>query len=145
MDPLSITTSAITVATLAAKTCSAFAQLRSICKTLPGRLHAINNEVADIEVVCYQVAAVLDERVWLLPTGHGNTHAHVRQLLRQTNVKLRELKGIVDQLITTCDRSKIAIFAVQAWKREQGRLHALQEDIKTVKCTLNIMLGASNS
>ncbi|KAI9772906.1 MAG: hypothetical protein M1840_008788 [Geoglossum simile] len=145
MDPLSITASCIAVAALAAQTCSAFAQLRSICKTLPGRLHAINNEVADIEVVCYQVAAVLDERVCLPPLGNETTNAHIRQLLRQTNAKLRELKGIVDQLTTTCDRSKVTVFAAQAWKKKQRRLHALQEDIKTAKCTLNIMLGASNS
>ena len=67
MDPLSLTASAITVAALAASTCRAFAELRSLCKSLPGRLHALSNEVADIEVVLVQVATVFGERACSIP------------------------------------------------------------------------------
>lgn len=62
MDPLSIGASVITVAALAAKTGSAFHHLRSACKTLPGRLHALSNEVTNIELVLRQVAAVVEKR-----------------------------------------------------------------------------------
>ena len=71
MDPLSISAGIIAVATVAAQVGSAFAELRAICVELPGRLHALNNEFADIEVVLYQVAAVIKERSCL----HGNTPA----------------------------------------------------------------------
>jgi DNA-directed RNA polymerase subunit L len=149
MDSLSITASAIAVATLAAQTCSAFAQLRTLCKTLPGRLHALNNEVTDIEVVCYQVAAVLDERACLkivTLTGNEDPHDHIRRQLKQASDKLNELKRIIDRItLVSTEHTKAAIFAVHAWKKAQTRLEALQDDIKTVKCTLNILLGASHS
>jgi len=62
MNPLSITASVITVASLAASTGRAFSDLRALCKTLPGRLHALSNEVTDIELILYQVASVLEKR-----------------------------------------------------------------------------------
>ncbi len=37
------------------------------------------------------------------------------------------------------------LWTVCAGQKEHDRLLALQEDIKTVKCTLNIMLGATTS
>lgn len=123
MDPLSLTASVVAVATVAAQTCSAFARLRSLCKTLPGRLHALHNEVTDIEVVCYQVAAVIDQH---LPpstrSGTVDTNTHIRQLLRQANTKLTELKKIVNKITATSEQSRVPLFAVHAWKREQGRL-----------------------
>lgn len=145
MDPLSITASVIAVATLAAKTCSAFARLRSVCKAMPGRLHALNNEVIDFEVVCYQVAAIFSERERLSFGGTESTPNHIQQLLKQANAKLTELKSIIDNITATTRQSKVPVLALQTWRREQERLQTLQEDIKTVKCTLNIMLGASQS
>jgi hypothetical protein len=93
MDPLSAGASAIAVATLAAKTCSAFARLRAICKTLPGRLHALNNKVTNIQVVCYQVATVIKHHALspLVSTNSPHSHLHIRQLLQQATTKLTEL------------------------------------------------------
>lgn len=51
MDPLSISTGVFAIATLATQTCSAFSDLCSLCLSLPGRLHAVNNEVADLNYV----------------------------------------------------------------------------------------------
>ncbi|KAK7957231.1 uncharacterized protein PG986_006453 [Apiospora aurea] len=51
MDPLSIAASVTALATLATQICSVISQLRSLCKSLPGRLHALNNEVADFELL----------------------------------------------------------------------------------------------
>ncbi|KAI9780713.1 MAG: hypothetical protein M1816_002762 [Peltula sp. TS41687] len=143
MDPISITASAVTVATLAANTCRAFAELRAVYRSLPGRLHALNNEVADIEVVLYRVATVLHERHCSSPLESES--ADIPLLLKQASTKLRDLKNIVDNLTVACNPAKAAVFRVNAWRKEQGRLQALQDDIKTVKCSLNIMLGASNS
>ncbi|CAI7587887.1 unnamed protein product [Penicillium glandicola] len=39
----------------------------------------------------------------------------------------------------------MSIFRAHAWRKEQGRLQVLQDDIRTVKANLNVMLGASNS
>ncbi|KAK4653581.1 hypothetical protein QC762_508160 [Podospora pseudocomata] len=89
----------ITVASLAASTCSAISELRSLCKCLPGRIHAIENEVADLEV----------------------------------------------RLTAASSEYKIPVLKAGIWLKEQGRLQTLQEDIRTVKSSLNILLGASNS
>lgn len=62
MDPLSITAGIVSVGTVAASTARAFKELRELCKTLPGRLHALSNEVSDIELVLYQVASVVEKR-----------------------------------------------------------------------------------
>ena len=62
MDPVSLTASIIAVAGLAAKTGRAFYDLRSACKSLPGRLHALSNEVVDLELVLHQVAALAEKR-----------------------------------------------------------------------------------
>jgi enamine deaminase RidA (YjgF/YER057c/UK114 family) len=62
MDPISVTASVIAVATLAAQIAAALSDLRTLCKQLPGRLHALSNEVSDVEVVLIQVAKVIEER-----------------------------------------------------------------------------------
>lgn len=143
MDPLSVAASAIAVGTLAARICQALAELRSLCKTFPGRLQALSGEVADFEAVLYQVAAVLKERA-RLPTPEDH-QLNIPQLLKQATSKLHDLSHIVDQLTVDCDRGKNPISRASSWRKKQGKLQALQEDIKTVKCSLNIMLGASNS
>ena len=140
MDPLSLTASVIAVATVAAQIGSVFAELRKRCRELPGRLHALNNEVADIEVVLYQVAAALNDRS-SLPARDQTAIPH---LLKQAKAKLSELNEIIGRLAAACDRKKVFLRA-STWRKEQPKLQALQEDIKAVKCSLNIMLGASNS
>lgn len=143
MDPLSLTASIITVAGLAAKTGLAFHDLRTACKSLPGRLDALNNEVVDIELVLRQVAPVVEKRA--ADPDFKDQQANIRHLIRQAQTKLEELRTIVKKLTEVAASVKIPLFRVAAWRRDQPKLLALQEDIKTVKCSLNIMLGASNS
>lgn len=143
MDPLSITSGIITIASLAGVVGRAFSELRTECKTLPGRLHALSNEVADIELVLYQVASVVEQRA-----GDPNLkipQANIPHLLRQAQIKLDELQNIVLKITEVSKSTKVPIFQVHAWRKDQPRLQVLQEDIKTIKCSLNIMLGASHS
>ena len=143
MDPLSITASIIGIVAAAASTARAFEELRLLCKTLPGRLHALSNEVSDLELVLRQVASVVEKR-----TGDPaikEQEPHIRHLLDGAGSKLRELRTIVEALTNIAKTTKIPVFQAYAWRKNQPRLQVLQEDIKTVKCSLNIMLGASNS
>lgn len=110
MDPLSIAAGAIAVATLAAQTCAAFAELQSLCRSLPRRLHALNNEVSNLELVLYQLASLVEERVCLLE-GNQSTIPHY---LRQARIKLIELKGIVNRLAITIRNAKIPIVGANA-------------------------------
>ena len=70
---------------------------------------------------------------------------YIRHLLDQAGSKLRDLRTIVDTFTHVAKTTKIPFFQAYAWRKNQPRLQLLQEDIKTVKCSLNIMLGASNS
>ena len=143
MDPLSLAASVIAVATLAAQTCNTFAKLRGLHRAIPGRLHALNNEVVDIELVLHQVAALVRERE-LLPSIHREP-ANIQHLLDEAKAKLDELRAIVNRLCDTCIDAKTSIFRGYRWHKEQERLQGLQNGINSVKCSLNIFLGASHS
>ncbi|KAF3897021.1 hypothetical protein GTR04_0360 [Trichophyton interdigitale] len=69
MDPLSVTASIIAVGTVAGKICSAFTELRSLCRSLPGRLHALNNEVADLEISSSSLRSQKDGQRYSTVTG----------------------------------------------------------------------------
>ena len=142
MDPLSISASAITVAALATSTCQAFVELRALCKSLPGRLHALSNEVTDINVVLIHVATVFKERAGAIESEQQQT---IPSLLVRAEAKLHQLHQTVQALNSTCHRAKLTVLQAHAWRKEQPKLRALQEDLQTVKCSLNIALGASNS
>lgn len=143
MDPLSFTASIIAIVAAAASTGRAFEELRQLCKTLPGRLHALSNEVSDIELVLHQVASVIEKRSG--DPALEEQEQHIRHLLDQAGSKLHELRTIVKAFTHVAKTTKIPFFQAYAWRKNQPRLQVLQEDIKTVKCSLNILLGASNS
>ncbi|KMU87840.1 hypothetical protein CIHG_05607 [Coccidioides immitis H538.4] len=137
MDPLSITASIAGVTTLAFQICSSLAELRSLW-----RLHAINNEVSDLEVVLHQVAILVKNRANILPETQI---AAIPYLLKQAALKLSELKSVVDKLLDAVGKAKFGLSGAYAWRKEQDTLKALQDDIRSIKCNLNILLGASNS
>lgn len=143
MDPLSLAASVITVASLAASTCSAISRLRSLAKGLPGRLHAVGNEVADLELVLTEVATLLKERTNLLRSEQPLES--IPHLLTQAEIKLKELNAILDRLTAASTNSKVPLLGASIWRKEHGRLQTLQEEIRSVKSNLNILLGASNS
>lgn len=146
MDPLSIIASSIAVGTLATQTCKTLNALSVAIKGLPGRLHALNNEVVDLELVLSEVVAVFK--------GHDasilseSDKSNIPRLLRLAHAKLVELKSIIDPLRKSAGQpdTKITPFIVAfELKKQQSRLVDLQKDINSVKCSLNVMLGASNS
>jgi hypothetical protein len=143
MDPLSFTASIIAVATLGTQCVKAFKSLRNVCNVLPGRLHAVSNEVTDINAVLEDVAALLAER-----GRHSVPHdeqANISHVVARLTIKLTELKSIVEALTASCARSKIPIVKARAWSKVQGKLFELQEEIKIAKTRLNVLLGTSNS
>ena len=142
MDPLSIAASAITVAALATSTCRTFSELRSLCTSLPDRLHALNNEVVDTEIVLAQLAAVSSKRTSLIEEAEQQV---TLELLSQARVTLYQLQDILEGFTVLCDRSRFVLNQARAWRKEQPKLERLQDDIKRVKCTLGMVLGASNS
>lgn len=142
MDPLA---SVVGVVKLAAHIAGALDDLRTVCKQLPGRVHALSNEVSDIEVVLIQVAKVLKERACSTISTAETDNKSILQLLVKAEIKLKELKLIVDGLSASSKQNNVIIFRAGLWQKEQPRLLALQEDIKAIKSSLNVVLGASNS
>lgn len=142
MDPLA---TVFAVVKLAAHIGGALADLRTLCKQLPGRVHALSNEVSDIEVVLIQVAKVLQERSCSPISTAETDNKFILQLLAKAETKLKELKLIVDGLAASSKHKNVIVFRAGLWRKEQPRLLALQEDIKAIKSNLNIVIGASNS
>ncbi|KAL6900449.1 ankyrin repeat-containing protein [Trichoderma evansii] len=141
MDPLSLSTSALAIVTFASQICKSIALLRSLCKSLPGRIHALSNEVADFELVLLQLASLVEGRE-ILPE---NKYSAIPHLLKQARAKLNEVETIVNTLTRTYQKSRLPLSLMNTWRADQARLKELQDDIRTVKSSLNIMLGATNS
>ena len=150
MDQLSMSTwtlindkSITSIAAVAASTARAFKELRGLCNTLPSRLHALGNEVSDIQLILHQVALVVEQ---VQANQHSRGKRHISSIYwNKLGPRLEELKVIVDTLIEFAKTAETSTFRVYIWRRNQLRLRAMQEDIKAFKCSLNFILGASNS
>ena len=143
MDPLSLAASVIAVATVAAQTGKALSKLRGLQRAIPGRLHALNNEVVDIEAVLHQVAVVIREREGL--PAREREHGDLEHLLKQAKIRLLELRTIVERLCESCAARKGNALRGLLWHKEHERLQILQSQINSVKCSLNLILGTSHS
>ncbi len=109
MDPLSLAASVITVATVATQPWNAFLKLRGLHKAIPGRLHALNNEVVDIELVLHQVAVVIRKREGL--HAREREQGDLEHLLVQAQTRLGELRAIVDRLYESCVKGEVFCFS----------------------------------
>lgn len=96
MDPLSITASIIGIGAVATSTSGAFRDLRKLCKSLPGRLHTLSNEVSDFEVVLHRIASLYEKRQD--DPVLREQEAFVQDLLDQAESKLSELRDIVEAI-----------------------------------------------
>lgn len=142
MDPLSITAGIIALTTVASQVSNVLAEIRGEWDSLPGRVHALNNEIQDFNVVLYQVTIAVEERRLSGQDGIGGSTLSV--LLERGETVLLDLNVILEKLSVGV-RKRDAISRVLLWRKEQGRVALLQEDIKQVKSSMNILLGASNS
>jgi len=134
--------SVIAVATLAAQTCDGFAELRKVCQTLPGRLHALNNEVTDLAVVLDEVGTLAVVPQHLRRTG--SEQASVPLILGELTTKLTHIKSMVATLTLACSRSQIPLLQARGWSKVQSRLRTLQDDIRTQKTQLNVIVSGSD-
>ena len=140
MDPLSISASVVALATLAAQVGRAFIKLRESCLELPGRIIALSNEVADLEIVLHQLKTVLEERQQL----NDIDQYEIGQLIVQARERMQEMLSILNHLDDVCAR-RTTILRASLWRKVHPKLQSLQEEIRTIKNSLNILIGASNS
>ncbi|KAL8816264.1 MAG: hypothetical protein Q9223_004697 [Gallowayella weberi] len=69
----------------------------------------------------------------------------IPKLMNTATGKLKELRSIIWKLVHVCKSNRVPLFGAYAWRQNQPRLQVLQDEIRNIKCNLNIMLGASNS
>lgn len=127
---------------IAAQVSHILAEIRGDWDALPGRIHALNNEVQDFNAVLHQVAIAVRKVSALDEHGHA-APAFVAQICRG-KTSLLELKTILERLLAAGSKKRDAIPRVLLWRSEQRRV-VLHDEIKQVKSSLNDLLGASNS
>ena len=116
-------------------------KLRTVCKEVPGRVHALSNEVADLQVVLQQLTAVAEERRQLT----SDDQLHIPSLVSQAEEKLKEIKKIVEALAKLCASNNKVFLRASQWRKFDPKLKSLKDDINAIKSSLNLLIGASNS
>lgn len=100
-DPLSIATNVIAVAMYVANVSSVISNMRMLGE-LPGRLHALKNEVTDLELVLRQVGPVLSSR-------HATTGIDgltLQEVIGRANSKLVDLSRLLGRITDVCVKAK---------------------------------------
>ncbi|WEW59246.1 hypothetical protein PRK78_004715 [Emydomyces testavorans] len=140
-DPLSPIASIIAIAVAASQICKAISRLRAFGE-VPGRVYSLRNEVTDLEVVLRQVAHALQQNSLAPDTDQKS----LRQILERTRGTLVDLAKALERVGNAFVGGKVKIITRSAiWFKEREPFQAFQDDIRAVKESLNIMLGASNS
>ncbi len=78
-EPISLIASVFTIATAAAQISKAISRVRAFGE-VPGRLYALKNEVADLEVVLHRIGNALQQRSIAL----DNDENSLKQVLGRT-------------------------------------------------------------
>ena len=141
MDPLSITAGILAIATAAAQISKAISRLRAFGE-VPGRVYALKNEVTDLEVVLRQLLHNLDQK----SLGPDTDYKELAQLLERTKSRLSELAKALERVAIACTAGNEKVIRRTAiWWKEKALFQTLQDDIRGVKTSLSLMLGASTS
>ena len=140
-DPLSLVASVIAIATAASQISKAISRLRHFGE-IPGRVYALKNEISDLEIVLRQIGQALEQK----SLDPNNGQESLEQVLARTKDHLSELGKALERVANACAGGKVKIISKSAiWWKEKSLFQSFQEDIRSVKGTMNLMLGAANS
>lgn len=102
-------------------------------------MYALKNEISDLEGVLREVGYALEQKS-LAPDNS------LEQILVRTNGHLADLAKALERVANACAGGKVKVISKSAiWWKEKTLFQGFQEDICSVKATLNLMLGAANS
>jgi hypothetical protein len=142
MDPLSIATGVLAIASAAAKIGRAISYLRAFGE-VPRRMYLLKNEVSDLEIVLRQLDHALRGRQTLTPDADAEA---LRSILVRTKGHLVSLAKVVERVANACRGGKLSpISRTTIWWKEKTTFQDLQKDIHEVRESLALILGASNS
>lgn len=134
----SVVASVIALATAAAHGISRLQHFGEV----PGRVYALKNEISDLEGVLREVGYALEQKS-LAP---DNEQGSLEQILVRTKGHLADLAKALERVANACAGAKFKVISKSAiWWKEKTLFQGFQEDIRSVKATLNLMLGAANS
>lgn len=140
-DPLSLAASVIAIATAAAQISKAISRLQHFGE-VPIKVYAIKNEVSDLEVVLCHVAYALEQKS--LPAE--SDQQSLEQILARTKGHLADLAAALERVANACAGGKTKIISKSTiWWKEKSLFQRFQEDIRSVKVTLNLMLSNTDS
>jgi hypothetical protein len=140
-DPLSLVASVIAIATAAGQISKAISRLKHIGE-LPSQVYALKNEVSDLEVVLRQVRYALEQKTWT----PDNRQESLDVILVRTKTQLTDLTKALEKVANTLAASKTKVFRRSAlWWKWKTVFQTFQGDIRAIKESLIVMLGASNS
>lgn len=141
-DPLSITASVIAIGTLATQVCETLVSLR-VRTDFKGRLHTIKSEISDLQTVLNHASSVLDERS--KQKLSNDALEAVSSILRRIQVNLKQQDRIACRLAKPSDSTKGKIIASGLWLKEKPKLQQLREELRSLKASLVMCFGASNT
>ena len=139
-EALGVAASVVALATLAAQVSSGLSKLRTVHE-LPGRLYALNNELADFQAVLCHLNQVLEERKQLLDDGPST----LSDLLENAQHELLALRDSIGCVNKHCVDGKKFMTRATIWWKEQSRLEVRQEALHSIKASINVLLGTSHS
>ncbi|KAL8854966.1 MAG: hypothetical protein Q9221_000162 [Calogaya cf. arnoldii] len=140
-EPISIAASVLTLAAVAGQISKAISRLRHFGE-VPGRVYALKNDISDLEVVLRQVGHALEQNSLL----KDDNQESLQQILARTKSHLADLGKALERVANACTGGKVKIISKSTiWWKEKALFQGFQQDIRSVKATLNLMLGAANS
>ncbi|KAL9001538.1 MAG: hypothetical protein Q9169_000113 [Polycauliona sp. 2 TL-2023] len=140
-DPFSIAASIFTLAAAAGQLSKAISRIRHFGE-VPGRVYALKNDVSDLEVVLRQVGHALAQE----SLAADNDREQLQQILLRTRSHLTNLGKALERVAKACEGGKVKILSRSAiWWKEKAVFQGFQEDIRSAKANLNLILGAANS
>ena len=137
MDPLSITTSTLTLLSALGTAC----QLIRSYRDAPGQLEALNNELADITAVVSEVARVIRESQNQTDVLSDKA-SHLTLALSNIREKTRKLEALLRSCVNppSLASDELEISRI-AWLKVKSKVQSLQTELREGKLNLSIALA----
>lgn len=143
MDPLSLTASIIAVVGLATTTTKALTKIIKSFHHSPGEIHALNNELADLQAILIALEETMTEKNVEPKPGKENCSgpsAVLKTHLQNATKALEELDRLLASGLQKQNRSQLQFW----WVRNKSHAIALQREVHNTRTNLQTSLCMVN-